>query len=58
MKAIVISLLCCGWLGITPVAFSAALEPVTIGYSTFSVDTTIMKGIEQSGFIKALYKTK
>ena len=28
--------MCCGWLGLTPVAFSAALEPVTIGYSTFS----------------------
>ena len=53
MKAIVISLLCCGWLGTTPVAFSAALEPVTTGYSTFSVDTTIMKGIEQSGFIQS-----
>ncbi len=28
--------MCCGWLGLTPVAFAAALEPVTIGYSTFS----------------------
>ncbi len=36
MKAVVIWLICCGWLGLTPVAFAAALEPVTIGYSTFS----------------------
>ena len=36
MKQIFIWLLCCGWLGLTPVAFSAALEPVTIGYSTFA----------------------
>ena len=36
MKAVVIWLICCGWLGLMPVAFAAALEPVTIGYSTFS----------------------
>ena len=36
MKQIFIWLLCCGWLGLTPAAFSAALEPVTIGYSTFA----------------------
>jgi hypothetical protein len=31
-------------------------RPVTIDYSTFSGDNTIMKGIEQSGFIQAMYK--
>ena len=36
MKAVVIWLICWGWLGLMPVAFAAALEPVTIGYSTFS----------------------
>ncbi|MGZ8522563.1 MAG: ABC transporter substrate-binding protein [Candidatus Binatia bacterium] len=37
MKAIVIWLISLGWLGLTPVAFAATLlEPVTIGYSTFS----------------------
>ena len=36
MKAVVIGLICWGWLGLMPVAFAAALEPVTIGYSTFS----------------------
>lgn len=37
MKAIIIWLISLGWLGLTPVAFAATLlEPVTIGYSTFS----------------------
>ena len=37
MKAVVIWLICCGWLGLTPGVFAATLlEPVTIGYSTFS----------------------
>jgi ABC-type nitrate/sulfonate/bicarbonate transport system substrate-binding protein len=37
MKAIITWFACLGWLGLTPVALAGTLlEPVTIGYSTFS----------------------
>jgi len=37
MKALIPSFACLGWLGLTPVALAGTLlEPVTIGYSTFS----------------------